>query len=376
MRTLHITWVTTAALVLITTAASAESFPRPQTDDPARSYYCQHAAVAPVIDGALDDVVWAVAEWTEDFADISGLDQPVPRYRTRSKLLWDKHCLYIAAQLDEPQLQASFTEHDSYIYQLDNDFEVFLDPDGDTHNYFELEMNALNTVWDLLLTQPYRDNGAALHGWDFKGLRSAVRLDGTLNDASDTDAGWSIEIAIPWTALAEAAGSPCPPEEGDIWRLNFSRVQWRFDWEDGQYVQATNPQTGERLPVDNWVWSPPGLIAMHYPERWGYLVFCDGAPPEAAAGEIAGRDAFSHLLYDLYYCQRDYFEEHGEYACFLADLRWNEQRYATAEYRPLLLGGGTHYTASVELDDGRWLWLDDTGRNWVEIPAEQDVEAR
>ena len=50
----------------------------------------------------------------------------------------------------------TLTEHDSVIFQ-DNDFEVFIDPDGDNHNYYEIEINALNTEWDLRLPKPYRD---------------------------------------------------------------------------------------------------------------------------------------------------------------------------------------------------------------------------
>jgi len=353
----------TLALAL---AALAEVFPWPQTDDPARIYHCMRAENEPVIDGNLDDDAWQLADWTADFADIRGGQWPAPAWRTRAKMLWDDTCLYIAAELAEPQLQASFTEHDSYIYQRDNDFEVFLDPDGDTHNYFELEMNALNTVWDLLLTRPYRDNGMALDGWDFKGLRTAIELRGTLNDPTDADLGWSLEMAIPWTALAEAAGVPCPPAPGDFWRANFSRVEWRFIDDGSRYVKATDPQTGEPRPEDNWVWSPPGLVSMHYPERWGYVVFADGAPTAAIDELISERDAVSQVLFDVYYLQRDYYAEHGEYALFIADLRWNEQRFATAELRPLIIGDGQHYQASIELPSGGLLWLNETGRTWFQ----------
>ena len=34
--------------------------------------------------------------------------------------------------------------------------QIFLDPDGDNHNYYEIEINALGTVWDLFLARPYR----------------------------------------------------------------------------------------------------------------------------------------------------------------------------------------------------------------------------
>ena len=102
-----------------------------------------------------------------------------------------------------------WTKRDSVIFH-DNDFEVFLDPDADTHDYFELEINAFGTEWDLFLERPYRDGVQADNDWDMAGLRSAVALDGTVNDPSDEDRGWSLEIAIPFAALAEQAGMPCP----------------------------------------------------------------------------------------------------------------------------------------------------------------------
>ena len=69
-------------------------------------------------------------------------------------MLWDDNYFYIAEQLEEPHVWATLTKHDSVIFQ-DNDFEVFIDPDGDNQEYYEIEINALNTDWDLLLKKAY-----------------------------------------------------------------------------------------------------------------------------------------------------------------------------------------------------------------------------
>lgn len=229
-------------------------------------YECPRAPQPPSLSGRLDDPVWERAPWTEDFVDIEGDRRPAPRFRTRAKMLWDDACLYIAAEMEEPHVWATLTERDSVIFH-DNDFEVFLDPDGDAKSYFELEVNALNTVWDLWLEVPYRDGGRADSNWRIEGLRTAVHVNGTLNDPSDVDKGWTVEIAIPWSALADKAGMPCPPREGEIWRINFSRVEWQVEVAEGRYRKL--PDT----PEDNWVWSPQGVIDMHQPEQWGYLEF-------------------------------------------------------------------------------------------------------
>src|SRR5262249_12833697 len=121
-----------------------------------KAYLCRCAASPLVIDGRPDEAAWAAAPWTEDFVDIEGSAKPNPRLRTRAKLLWDDDYLYIAAELQEPHLWATLTNHDAVIFR-DPDFEVFIDPLGQTEPYYEFEMNALNTAWDLLLDKPYMD---------------------------------------------------------------------------------------------------------------------------------------------------------------------------------------------------------------------------
>ncbi len=253
----------------------SQDFPVPQIDFDPEKYQCAYASIPPEIDGNLDSL-WNSAPWTNYFVDIEGSAKPEPRFTTRAKMLWDVEYFYIAADMQEPHVWATLENRDDIIF-YDNDFEVFIDPDGDTHEYYELEMNALNTVWDLLLIKPYRDGGPAVHYWDITGLKTGVSVDGTLNDPSDTDSGWTVEIALPWKALSECAHKSSPPEPGDIWRVNFSRVEWRTDIIDSAYVKQVDPVTQKSLPEDNWVWSPQGLVNMHYPEMWGMVQFVESA---------------------------------------------------------------------------------------------------
>src|SRR4029077_2297720 len=127
------------------------------------------------VDGAIAEAAWDAAPWAEAFVDIEVAKQPTPRFKTRVKMLWDDEALCIAAELEEPHIWATLTEHDSVIFH-DPDFEVFIDPDGDGHEYGEFEINALGTGWDLLLPRPYKDGGRAVSGWEIAGLRSAVHL--------------------------------------------------------------------------------------------------------------------------------------------------------------------------------------------------------
>ncbi|MEI7576424.1 MAG: carbohydrate-binding family 9-like protein [Armatimonadota bacterium] len=233
-----------------------------------KTYRATHKPGIETLDGRLDKLPWMACDWSDDFVDIEGDIKPNPRHRTRMKMFWAEDGLYIGAEMEEPHLWATLTEHDSVIFH-DNDFEVFLDPDNDGLAYAELEINALNTTWDLLLIRPYREQGRGVDGWEIQGLRTAVHLKGTLNNPNVADQGWSLEIHIPWHALWEISKSDVPPNAGDKWKINFSRVQWHLDVVDGKYQKRPG------LPEDNWVWSPQGVIDMHQPERWGWVEFVD-----------------------------------------------------------------------------------------------------
>jgi hypothetical protein len=160
--------------------------------------------------------------------------------------------------------------------------------------------------------------------WDIQGLRTGIFVDGTLNDPSDTDDGWSVEIAIPWAVLEECAHRPAPPSPGDQWRVNFSRVEWRTEETGGGYTKLTDPATGDPLPEDNWVWSPQGLINMHYPEMWGFVQF-SSLPVGEGSEAFATRDeeAAKWALRKVYYAERRWFAEHGRYTADRDDLQFS-----------------------------------------------------
>lgn len=343
-----------AGAAVLSGPAAAGEFPVPRIPYAPRSYLCRWTATPPAVDGALDDASWAAAEWSEPFVDIEGSLQPPPPLATRMKMLWSDEFLFIAAEMEEPDLWATYRERDAVIYH-ENDFEVFLDPDGDTHEYYELELNALNTVWDLLLIRPYRDGGPAVNAWDVVGLLTAVRLDGTLNDPSDRDRGWTVEIGLPWKVLAECAHRPTPPGEGDRWRINFSRVEWDRTVRDGAYVKRLDHATGRPMPEHNWVWSPQGLIAMHYPEMWGTVAFTRSGTTQPSDPDEAA--VWSLRL--VYYAQRAHEAAHGRFAGSLSDLS-----LAPAPPAALKLHGTPYgFTASIPAADGpTTLVLSEDGR--------------
>lgn len=285
--------------------------------------------------------MWQMVQWTDDFVDIERDLKPKPRFRTRVKMLWDDQYFYVGAELEEPRVWATLTRRDTVIF-YDNDFEIFIDPDGDNHEYYEFEMNALNTGWVLLLLKPYRDGGPPINSWDIQGLKTAVYVDGTLNDPSDTDKGWSVEIAIPWAALKEYAHRPTPPAEGDQWRVNFSRVEWETEIVDGKYQKVK----GKR--EDNWVWSPQGVIDMHRPELWGYVQFTKAAGGKTEFYPDQSLPA-RNVLIQIYYAQKRYYDKWKRWASSLEDLDVKIPQDSDALTSPTLKATEEGFVATVIL---------------------------
>ena len=330
-----------------------------------RTYVCYRAPSRLNIDGKLDEPAWAAASWSDAFVDIEGDRRPRPRFRTRVKMSWDDEYFYVAAEMEEPHVWATLTKHDSVIFH-DNDFEVFIDPDGDTHAYYELEMNALGTVWDLMLLKPYRDGGPAINGWDMAGLRIGVDVRGTVNKPTDRDEGWSVEIAMPWKILREAAADHRPPKAGDRWRVNFSRVQWQMDVTDGRYAKRLKPGTQDPLPENNWVWSPQSAINMHLPERWGYVQFSNvaaGSGTEAFVDDPNERVKWA--LRRLYYRQRRAHDATGGYSATLDALHASDIRVDGVDFRPVLHATQSLYEITAKGFDGAVVHIAQDGRVWL-----------
>jgi hypothetical protein len=304
-----------------------------------------YTKVPPVIDGDINDVVWQQAKWTADFQDIEGDLQPRPALQTNVKMLWGDSCLYIAAQIKDTNVWAYIKQHDEIVF-LDNDFEVFINPNNTTHQYFEMEFNALNTVLDLFLNKPYRNGGNAMFGWNPEGLRSAVKVQGTLNNPLDTDKGWTIEMAIPYKAIS-LGNNVQVPAEGTLWRINFSRVEWDTKVVDDKYVKLKD-NAGHNLPEHNWVWSPQGVVDMHYPERWGYLQF---TKENNAAFSLPYAEQQKHYLWLIYYGEKLAYSKHHAYTRSLKEFDLADETTISNRLNTLKIEATSHQFMAMITDD-------------------------
>jgi hypothetical protein len=322
-----------ASLLIASVAAYAQQasnrvkptvYEKHQPYNPA-TYVCYKLPAPITIDGQISPEEWDAVPWTDDFVDMLGDKGPLPYLRTRVKMAHDDDGMYFAAWMEEPHLWATYTQHDAPLYH-ENAFEFFIDPSNNTHNYLEYEINVLGAEWDLFLSKPYRDAPMiTLSNWEFLGMKSAVHTEGTINNPNDTDAGWSVEIFIPWQSIYQVASSRRnKPLEGDQIRVDFQRVQWPLDISEGKYVKI--PMPGEtRLRSHFWLWSPIEAGTSHAPEYWGYVQFTHQTAGKQSVPFVKNPDeAIRWALRNLYFRQSEYRRATGSYATSLEDLKPDE----------------------------------------------------
>ncbi|MFH5882702.1 carbohydrate-binding family 9-like protein [Halalkalibaculum sp. DA3122] len=344
-----------------------EEFARPQIEFNPKTYVVYKTGEPINVDGVLEEASWEEVRWSDDFVPIDGTTETKPEHRTRVKLLWDEKYLYVAAELEEDDIWATMTERNAPLY-LDNAFEIFVDPNADTHNYLEFEINALGTIWDLFLTKPYRDGAQALSNWNLLDHQSAVALEGSINNPDDDDNKWSVEIALPMEALLEVAPGSREVRQGDRWKVNFARAQRRLEVKDGTYQLEENPATNEPCGPEFAVWSPQGLNNIHYPEMWGVVQF---------SGKIAGEEEEQFrqepgervrwALRQLYYEMREYKLNYGSYTDDPEVLGIRDIDIEGMEFNPDIEVTTRMFEVSIPGIDGEQTWhIRQDGRVWIE----------
>ncbi|RMH43064.1 MAG: hypothetical protein D6689_06240 [Deltaproteobacteria bacterium] len=239
---------------------------------PSLPTYAIRRARGPIeIDGKPDDAAWAAAPWSPDFAPTIG-GEPL-RDRTRAKLLWDDQHLYAFVEVTDRDVFSEFRDRDGTLWKADV-VEWFIDADGNRRGYVELQVNPHNAHFDAWFAKTRREGSDV--AWN-AGMRSAVRVRGTVDDRSDVDEGWDVEVAIPLVAVRgrdDAMRVTIPPRVGDRWRLNIVRVDKPKD-------AGLRASSWSRIPIQDF----------HALDRLATVVFADADGQTAAARAVGARAA-------------------------------------------------------------------------------------
>jgi hypothetical protein len=342
-------------------AGYAEEWFRMKTIIP-RGYVCFRATNTFTFDGRLAEPNWQTAPWTQDFADITGDSNQPPAFRTRLKMLWDESGLHIAAELDEPQVAGVLTSAASDLSDEDS-FAVYLDTDGDSHDFWQFEINARGTSRLRRFDKPLKDGGRAQPFLPIEKLRAATHVAGTLNKPSDRDKGWTLEILFPWDMLGSETNRRAVLYDGDQWRINFCRVRWPKDNTGKPQRLASGVQPAR------WVWSPQGVADMHRPEKWGYLQFSrkkGGRARFMPESALAPRN----VLQEVYYWQKDFQAKNRSWAASLVELGLDFHPTKEVETAPVIRLTPDGFEASVDgpnlgLKPLRW-YIRQDGRFWYD----------
>jgi hypothetical protein len=183
------------------------------------------------IDGKLDDEPWKTAPATGVFVDVrTGKPNPASPVGGSAKLLWDDTGLYVGFEVKDKTVEGGFKkdEKDPHLWTKDT-VEIMVDPDGDGDNkdYYEIQINPQNLVFDSQfdeynLPKKEPDGPFGHQEWSSK-LKSAVVINGTIDKADDQDDGYVVETMIPWKSFDKA--KKVPPELGQSWRINLYAME-------------------------------------------------------------------------------------------------------------------------------------------------------
>jgi hypothetical protein len=209
------------------------------------------------IDGVLDESLWQKAARTGVFVDVGSgrirKDLPV---EGEARLFYDTGGLYIGFEVKDGDVRGGFPKDaiDPHLWERDT-IEIMTKPsdDGTNKNYYELQINPQNLVFDSHFDDYNAPKGGPTGPFghqDYKAsLKSAVVVHGTIDDDTDTDDGYTVEAHIAFNSFSDEKD---PDFRGKTVRMNF-------------YAMKNNGGTG---------WSPIlGEGNFHKASRFGRVHF-------------------------------------------------------------------------------------------------------
>lgn len=204
------------------------------------------------IDGILDETVWSEAETVILRNNKTGKQVEDSTIITWAKSCYNRQNFYIAFECNDPDIWSTYTKRDQPLWKQEA-VEVFIDTDNDPDTYMEIEVSPRNVLFDSYIVKPADIDIDQTAQFNLSGIMTAVHIKGTLNNKTERDKRWTVEIAISFKDLIENSK-----------KLNFKDIQWKINY------YRINKDRNER---PGWyAWSPTGSH-FHVPSKFGILKF-------------------------------------------------------------------------------------------------------
>lgn len=176
-----------------------------------KTFQTSKTTAAPIVNGSLDEEMWANASRYSDFIQNTPFEGQSPSLKTEVKIAYDDYAIYVGAMLFD-------TSPDSILHELGN-----RDDENVNADLFRIAFDTYNTRQDAFV---------------FGVTASGVQIDFKFSDRSFdavwesavkiNEQGWCVEFAIPYAAIR------FPNVANQSWGLNIARdirrkrefVQW------------------------------------------------------------------------------------------------------------------------------------------------------
>lgn len=189
-----------------------------------------------LIDGKMDEVIWRETE-ARNFSYYFDIVKDTDKQNTTFRMLWDKTNLYLFYECEDKFITARETVRDGAPY-FDDCAEIFLIPVPESLKvHYGFEVNLYKTSNDFIYVNDFYDGEfAAFKGFNPK-FEVEFTVNGTINDNSDIDKGWTMEMAIP-ISVFKGVDKFHPVEAGNKWKFLALR-QDRNDAEGDRRTAST-----------------------------------------------------------------------------------------------------------------------------------------
>ncbi|MFC2115037.1 carbohydrate-binding family 9-like protein [Bacteroidota bacterium] len=220
-------------------------------DSPEFTVISRFAGTEIRIDGDLGESAWQLAQKLPLSNNLDGTAITETTISSYAMTCYDKDNLYIAFVNHDHQIFSNYSQRDEFLWN-EEVVEIFIDTDEVPSTYIELQVSPKNVVFDSFITDTANIDLIVTPRFDLEGWRHAVSVHGTVNNNSDHDSLWTVEMAVPFTSLKSDFDIEQITEYN--WRINF----YRLDRDD--------------LGPTDYAWSPT-YRRFHTPSKFGTIIF-------------------------------------------------------------------------------------------------------